>query len=156
MKNPNLKKQQPKHLSINRAILTLLFATILIISLILFIFTPMELWIFGSLLLVIFTFYTLIYFYLGAAFKHFSYYKSETGLYIHQGVFWRKKIVVPLSRIQHTDVAQGPLARKYNLAELTVHTAGTRNASVKVNGIAHDDAESLRNQLCFDESKDSV
>lgn len=156
MENPDLKKQEPQHLTINRLIVTFIFGLISIILLISLALSPLKLWIFGLILVAIWTLYFLIYFYLGAAFKHFSYFMDKSGLYIHQGVFWRRKIVVPLNRVQHTDVTQGPIARRYKLAELIVHTAGTRNASVKVEGILHTDAENLRESLSFTESKDDV
>jgi membrane protein YdbS with pleckstrin-like domain len=156
MKNPNLKTQEPQHLTINRVIVTIVFAILSIISLIIFVLTPLKLWIYALILLLIFGLYSIIYFYLGAAYHHFSYFMNETGLYIHQGVIWRRKIVVPLNRVQHTDVTQGPIARKYKLAELIVHTAGTRNASVKIEGILQTDAEDLRESLTFTESKDDV
>ncbi|MHC4948989.1 MAG: PH domain-containing protein, partial [Planctomycetota bacterium] len=40
------------------------------------------------------------------------------GIEIRKGVWWRKVINVPRSRIQHTDVAQGPLLRRFGLATL--------------------------------------
>lgn len=51
-------------------------------------------------------------------------------------------------------MSQGPLQRKFDLSELIVHTAGTRNASVKLPGILFKKAESLRESLSFDESDD--
>ena len=99
-------------------------------------------------------FYLLLFLYTTAAFHHFSYAMNDHGLYIHRGVFWRKKIVVPRNRVQHTDVTQGPLERRFDLSELIVHTAGTRNASVKLPGILFKNAEALRESLSFEESDD--
>ena len=72
---------------------------------------------------------------------------NETGLEIHHGVFWQHRISVPVARVQHADVSQGPLQRRFELGKLTVHTAGTQNASVELNGIAHDVAVDLRNRI---------
>ncbi len=69
------------------------------------------------------------------------------GLEIHRGVFWRHQITVPVSRIQHADVSQGPLQRQYGLAKLTLHTAGTHEASVELSGLAFETATWLREQL---------
>ena len=154
MENLELKKQEPEHLTLNRIVLTIVFVIISLIILGFFILTPMPLLYYAYINLGVWTFYTLLFFYIGAAYRHFSYAMNEHGLYINRGVFWRKKIVVPRNRVQHTDVTQGPLERKFELSELIVHTAGTRNASVRLPGILFKDAEILRESLSFEESDD--
>ena len=51
--------------------------------------------------------------------KHTWYRISEHGIEIHEGVVWRSARLVARSRIQHTDVTQGPLQRRFGLASLT-------------------------------------
>ena len=82
-----------------------------------------------------------------AKYRHFSWSLDESGLEIHRGVFWKFKIAVPVARVQHADVSQGPLQRHYGIGTLTIHTAGTRNASVDLPGLNHDIAIQLRDQL---------
>ncbi|TWU58115.1 PH domain-containing protein [Rubripirellula reticaptiva] len=72
---------------------------------------------------------------------------SEIGLEIRRGVWWRHRIVVPHSRIQHSDIEQGPLQRRFDLSTLVVHTAGTKNSSVSLEGIRHETAQRLREAL---------
>lgn len=72
---------------------------------------------------------------------------DENGLEIHRGVYWRHQVTVPVSRIQHVDVSQGPLQRQYGLAKLTLHTAGTQEAAVELSGIAFETATWLRERL---------
>jgi uncharacterized protein len=72
---------------------------------------------------------------------------DETGLEIRRGVFWKSQISIPLARLQHADLVQGPLQRRYGLARLTIHTAGTENASVELSGLAMETATWLRDQL---------
>jgi membrane protein YdbS with pleckstrin-like domain len=55
--------------------------------------------------------------------------------------------VVPLGRIQHIDVDQGPIMRSHDLATLTVHTAGNHNSSVALPGLRHDDAIAMRESI---------
>jgi uncharacterized protein len=69
------------------------------------------------------------------------------GLEIHRGVFWQHRITVPISRIQHVDVSQGPLQRQFGLGKVTVHTAGTQHAAVELSGIAYEAAAWLREQI---------
>ena len=56
-------------------------------------------------------------------------------------------INVPRSRVQHTDVAQGPFERKYELGRLIVYTAGTQHARVELPGLEYHTALSIRDQL---------
>ncbi len=79
--------------------------------------------------------------------KHLSYRVDAAGVRIKRGVVWRKIISIPNSRVQHTDVSQGPLQRRYNIATLTVHTAGTEGASIHLGGLRHDVALRLRDHL---------
>ena len=156
MENLNLQKQEPNHLKINRIIALIIFSIIFVVVTTILFISPAPLWLMLIIDAVIIILATLIYLYLGAAYKRFSYAMNDYGLYINQGVIWQRKIIVPRNRVQHTDVTQGPLMRKFGLAELTVHTAGTRNASVKLPGIKHELAEQLRESLAFEESNDAV
>jgi len=156
MENLKLKTQQKNYLKLNRIILTVVFVLITIGVLIPVLVAHVPMWIYALIVVGIWIVFTLIFWHQGAAFRHFSYAMSDYGLYINQGVFWRRKIIVPRNRVQHTDVIQGPLERKFDLAELVVHTAGTRNASVKLPGITHETAEKLRDSLSFEESNDAV
>ena len=72
---------------------------------------------------------------------------DELGLQIRRGVIWRHQISIPKARVQHADVSQGPLQRQFGLGTLTVHTAGTQNASVPIEGLAHETAIEMRDTL---------
>jgi membrane protein YdbS with pleckstrin-like domain len=72
---------------------------------------------------------------------------DSEGLEIRRGVLWRHQITIPLGRVQHADVSQGPLQRQFEIGTLMVHTAGTQNASVALEGLAHWTALELRDQI---------
>lgn len=91
-----------------------------------------------------------------AVHAHTTYRIGGDGLEILRGVWWRRMIHVPRSRIQHTDVSQGPLERRFGLATLHVFTAGTANAEVALAGLAHDDATTIRDQLLAGTDDDVV
>ncbi len=76
-----------------------------------------------------------------------SYRVDEMGLEIRRGVIWRHQLSVPIGRVQHADVSQGPLQRMFGIATLTVHTAGTQNSSVALEGLSHDLAIQLRDLI---------
>jgi membrane protein YdbS with pleckstrin-like domain len=90
------------------------------------------------------------------AHRHASYKVDARGLEIRRGVVWRKVINVPRSRVQHTDVAQGPLERGYGLARLVLYTAGTEHARVELRGLDHATALRLRDHLVAGEGDDAV
>ena len=72
---------------------------------------------------------------------------DSIALEIRRGVVWRAVIDVPISRVQHTDVKQGPIQRRFGLATLVVHTAGSENASVELGGLRRETALELRDAL---------
>lgn len=84
------------------------------------------------------------------------YWLTDEGLYIQSGVLWRSKTLVPRNRIQHTDVAQGPLQRRFNLSKFIVYTAGTRDASVPIDGLLMETANGLRQELRQEGDSDAV
>jgi uncharacterized protein len=77
---------------------------------------------------------------------------SMAGCEIRRGVVWRRIITVPLSRIQHSDVTQGPLQRAFGLATLTLYTAGTEHAKIDLHGLAFETAMNIR-QYLFERSE---
>lgn len=72
---------------------------------------------------------------------------GTTGIEIHRGVLWQHRLAIPLSRVQHVDVAQGPIQRMFDLGTITIHTAGTKNASVELSGLEHAEAMGIRDEL---------
>jgi membrane protein YdbS with pleckstrin-like domain len=81
------------------------------------------------------------------AYRHTRYRVDLDGIEIRRGVYWRSVTQVPRSRVQHTDVSQGPLERRYGLGTLVLYTAGTDHARVILPGLAHEDATALRDRL---------
>jgi membrane protein YdbS with pleckstrin-like domain len=87
--------------------------------------------------------------------KRLHYLVDEGGLRIRRGVFWRRVIWIPISRVQHTDFTQGPVQRRFGLATLTVHTAGTAGASISLAGLEHTVAARLCAHLRPDRANDA-
>lgn len=76
-----------------------------------------------------------------------GYVMGEDRLRVVRGLWFRSDTVVPFGRVQHIDVHQGPLERAYGLATLTLHTAGSHNASVSLPGLADADARAMRETI---------
>lgn len=90
------------------------------------------------------------------AHRHTAYKVDGRGIEIRRGILWRKMIHVPRSRVQHTDVSQGPLERRYDLATLILYTAGTSYARVDLHGLDHATALRIRDHFVSSEGDDAV
>ncbi len=88
--------------------------------------------------------------------RHASYRVDDQGIEIRQGVVWRRIINVPLSRVQHTDVSQGPIERSFGLGTLVIFTAGTEHARVELHGLDHGLALRIRDHLLSSGGGDDV
>jgi membrane protein YdbS with pleckstrin-like domain len=80
-------------------------------------------------------------------YRYFKYRLDAVGIDIRAGVVWRRLISVPRSRVQHIDVAQGPIERRYTLATLSIYTAGTEFAKVDLPGLPYARAVRIRDHL---------
>jgi membrane protein YdbS with pleckstrin-like domain len=89
-------------------------------------------------------------------FRHTRYRVDPLGLLIHRGRLFHSELGVARSRIQHSDVTQGPIQRAYGIATLTIYTAGTEDAQIELSGIAFDEACRLRAELTGQSSDDVV
>lgn len=87
------------------------------------------------------------YFWPSIEYHHKSWRLNDVGLEIRNGVWWKHQLAIPWARVQHADVSQGPLQRLYGLGSLTVHTAGTTDSSVTIEGLAHQTALELRDEV---------
>lgn len=81
------------------------------------------------------------------AYAHTSYRVDDQGIEIRRGVYWRVVINVPRSRVQHIDVTQGPIDRRFGLGTLVIYTAGTDHAKVELEGLEHGRALRVREHL---------
>ena len=80
-------------------------------------------------------------------YRHWGYDMGKGQLRVVRGYMFYRDTIVPFGRIQHIDVDQGPIDRRYGLAKLTVHTAGNNNSTVVLPGLAHTDALAMREAI---------
>jgi membrane protein YdbS with pleckstrin-like domain len=64
-------------------------------------------------------------------------------LRVVRGWLFHTDTLVPLVRVQHLDVARGPLDKLFGTATLAIHTAGTHNSIVSLPGLSPDRAAEL-------------
>lgn len=79
--------------------------------------------------------------------RRWGYAFTERELHVARGWLVRVHTVVPVARVQHIDVSQGPIERSAGVATLSVHTAGTENSLVVLPGITRQRAEDIRDAI---------
>ena len=76
------------------------------------------------------------------------------GLRVRRGRWFQSETLVPRSRVQHLDFERGPIERRYGLATLVIHTAGTRMHALRQAGFLEADALALREALIPEARRD--
>jgi membrane protein YdbS with pleckstrin-like domain len=118
----------------------LLFAVLWLVALVSLLiqgwFQPDWLWplLFGWCALVLAS-AALVMWYPARAYQAWSWRIDNKVLETRSGIWFRHTRLLPLSRLQHIDLESGPLARRFGLASLVLHTAGTQNASLTIPGL---------------------
>lgn len=79
--------------------------------------------------------------------RHWGYAFTGSELHVAHGWWTQVHTIVPVVRVQHIDVAQGPLERAFGLARLMLHTAGTDQTVVTLPGITRATAEEIRDAI---------
>ncbi|MFB5251825.1 PH domain-containing protein [Bacillus mycoides] len=76
--------------------------------------------------------------------RYYSYQLNEEELEIQHGLFVVKRVLVPMIRVQHVTIEQGPIMRKHGLAELHIATAATSHS---IPGLTMYEAEMLKTRI---------
>lgn len=77
-------------------------------------------------------------------YRHKGYALREHDVAFRNGLIWRKTTILPFDRVQHAEVTQGPLQRRFKLATLKFFTAGGSSVDLKIDGLLAEEAERLR------------
>jgi membrane protein YdbS with pleckstrin-like domain len=80
-------------------------------------------------------------------YRGWGYREGADEIEIGRGRWFRVRTIVPFGRVQHIDVAQGPVERSYGVANLILNTAGTHASAVRLPGLARADAEAMRDRI---------
>lgn len=79
--------------------------------------------------------------------RAWGYHAGDRELRLRRGVLTNVQTVVPFGRVQHIDVAQGPIERGFGVCRLMLHTAGTAHSLVTLPGLTRATAEALRDEI---------
>jgi membrane protein YdbS with pleckstrin-like domain len=80
-------------------------------------------------------------------FSRWGYAKTEDELHVAHGVFVHTETSVAFHRVQHIDIAQGPVERLCGVCQLVLNTAGTLNSKIRLPGLSRATAEALRDEI---------
>lgn len=83
----------------------------------------------------------------GRRFRRWGYAKTEDELHVAHGVYVHTETTVAFHRVQHIDVAQGPIERMCGVWELVLNTSGTLNSRIRLPGLSRATAEALRDEI---------
>jgi membrane protein YdbS with pleckstrin-like domain len=83
----------------------------------------------------------------GRHYRAWRYAMDADDLRLSRGVWTQVHTVVPLDRVQHIDLSQGPIERGFGVCRLVVHTAGTQYSRVVVPGLSRPNAERMRDEI---------
>ena len=114
-------------------VFTVYFTQILDISSFLFYVYLSILIIFGLIFLVQFL-----------GFKNRKYVVREKDISYKSGLLFKKTTTVPFNRIQHLEIDQGPISRFFDLAVLSVFTAGNSSDDLKLRGLKQEDVAKIK------------
>ena len=76
-----------------------------------------------------------------------SYSLRTLDLHYTSGLFFRKVVSQPITRIQHIELKRGPIERKVGLATLQVFSAGGEMHTFQIPGLPVDTAQQLRQYI---------
>jgi membrane protein YdbS with pleckstrin-like domain len=60
------------------------------------------------------------------------------------GWMYQNVITVPFSRIQHSEIVQGPVSRWFGICNLKIYTAGSAGTNLRIPGLESEVAKQLR------------
>ncbi|KEI17924.1 PH domain-containing protein [Clostridium haemolyticum] len=70
-------------------------------------------------------------------YKQWKYIITEDRIEFVHGIYFLTTTIIPIVRIQHIDIEEGPINRIYNLAKINIHTAGGEH---KIEGLPKEKA----------------
>lgn len=120
----------------------LIFAAPVIVVIILILLNSVEEYMYLAIVLAVFIILGFISIFKG--YPRRSYALRERDITYKKGWLFFSTTTIPFNRIQHSEVAQGPLERSYKLSTLKIYTAGGSSSDLSVPGLEAEEAQKLR------------
>ena len=79
--------------------------------------------------------------------RRFGWALRDHDVLTQKGVWWRKATALPLVRIQHVELASGPIERGFGTRRLQVFSAASGSADLTIYGLTPERAQRVREHL---------
>ncbi|MBK7524043.1 MAG: PH domain-containing protein [Saprospiraceae bacterium] len=109
------------------------------------------LYIFITVLLVILSFIVWVGF---NSFKYKGYALRQHDIIFKSGIFFRSTTIISFNRVQHIEINHGPLDRYFNIAGLTLYTAGGSSSDLTIPGLSMEDANRIKEWIMKKKTSD--
>lgn len=76
-----------------------------------------------------------------------GFYLREKDISYREGFIFRTITTIPFNRIQHCEITQGPIERRYDLKTLQVFTAGGQSSDLTIPGLKAEEAQRLKEYI---------
>lgn len=84
-------------------------------------------------------------------------YALRTHDIIHQhGYWWHSQTTVPFTRVQHVEIAQGPVEKRFGVSTLRVFTAGGSSSDLSISGIEPEEANRIKSFIVQKAGVDAI
>ena len=87
-----------------------------------------------------------IRFYPNLRHKRWRYTITADFIELHYGVWFRENSIIPIKRIQHVIIKEGPIHRSFGLADISIYTAATTHT---IPALLLNDAKLVRDELAL-------
>ncbi|WP_167630455.1 PH domain-containing protein [Listeria valentina] len=144
MKLTNLEKKLPEKIKrvwqFSYGFVGILLILATIASYFIFSATDVNLWFSAIVFVVALLYFIIIYgFIIPFRWARWSYQIKHDEIEIQHGIIFRKRVLIPMIRIQHIETSQGPLLRQQNLVSLSITTAAGAKEIEAVNASESDE-----------------
>lgn len=145
-----MEKISPKAIKVWRISESIVAGIILLVAIVALI---LSLWVWNWLpwwvSLIIFGFFLYgcifqIWLFPALKYKYFRYQVMDDEIKIHNGIWIKKQVAVPLFRVQNIDTHVGPLMRRFGLKSITLRTSAEK---IEIPELEADKADVLRNDI---------
>jgi membrane protein YdbS with pleckstrin-like domain len=78
------------------------------------------------------------------AYKKKSYMLREHDITYTTGLIWQKEVTITYNRVQHLEVSQGPIQKRFGLSSLQLFTAGGQKSDMEISGLKPETAQKIK------------
>lgn len=89
--------------------------------------TPLFVWVLPTVVMLLIVLFN-VFVVPGLQWRRWRYEIRADEIDLQRGIFWVRRTLVPLARIQHVDTRHGPLQRRFGLATVVFYTAAGPNS----------------------------